>query len=82
MSTDGRRAQQSRTVIQVPLTEGIPEACQLYGHEWEYSELPGAKQCRECGILGFCPYCVFLPPPEAQPFRCSRHSPAAKKVYA
>jgi hypothetical protein len=67
--------QESSTVIHVPLLEGIPEACLLYGHEWEQSELPGAKQCHICGILGFCPSCVLLRPPDAQPFRCSRHTP-------
>jgi hypothetical protein len=76
------RSEARRTVIQVPLVAGLPQACQLYGHEREYGEFPGAKQCRVCGLLGFRPYCVFLPPPDAQPFRCSRHSPTARKGYA
>ncbi len=82
MSTDGRHAQQSGTVVHVPLLEGTPEACQLYGHEWEQSELSGAKLCRACGILGFCPACVVLATPEALPFRCTRHTATAREVSA
>lgn len=74
----------TRTPVDTMSTTIIHTAqdCLIYGHEWEQSELPGAKQCRVCGILGSCPSCVFLPPPDAQPFRCTRHSTTARKVYA
>ena len=63
------------TRIYVELISGVPEACQLYGHQWEYSELPGTKECSLCGIRGYCPRCVFIQPPNAQPFHCTAHTP-------
>ena len=63
-----------RTVVTVTLTDGIPEECQLYGHSWEQGAFPNAKQCRLCGIVGYCPYCVSIPPPDAHPFTCTRHT--------
>jgi hypothetical protein len=67
-------AQTARTVITVDLLPGIPEDCQLYGHSWTHSSEKGAKECRLCGIRGYCPYCVAMPPPNAQPFTCTRHA--------
>ncbi len=67
-------AMPTRTVIHVDLIPGVPEDCQLYGHSWEYSSDPGAKECTLCGIRGYCPYCVVTPPPNAQPFTCTRHA--------
>jgi hypothetical protein len=66
--------QPTRTIVYVELIVGIPEACQLYGHSWRYSGDPGAKECTLCGICGYCPSYVSMPPPNAQPFTCARHS--------
>src|SRR6266516_2821227 len=63
---------QPATVVTVTLTDGMSEECQLYGHSWEQGTFAGVKQCRLCGIEGYCPYCVSLPPPNAQPFTCTR----------
>ncbi len=58
----------------VDLLPDVPESCQLYGHSWEHCELPGAKECLLCGIRGYCPHCVAMPPQGAQPFNCTRHA--------
>jgi hypothetical protein len=65
---------QPATVVTVPLIDGMAEECQLYGHSWEQGAFPGTKQCRLCGIEGYCPYCVSMPPPGAQAFTCTRHA--------
>jgi hypothetical protein len=62
------------TQVVVDLLPGIPESCQLYGHSWEHCELPGTKECTLCGIRGYCPRCVAIPPPSAYPFTCTRHA--------
>jgi hypothetical protein len=53
---------------------GIPEDCRFYGHSWERGGCPGEKICALCGLHGYCPLCVCLPPPNAQPFTCTRHA--------
>jgi hypothetical protein len=60
--------------IAVGLLPDVPESCQLYGHSWEHCELPGVKECRLCGIRGYCPHCVAMPPPNAQPLTCTQHA--------
>ena len=60
--------------VAVDLLLDVPESCQLYGHSWERSVLPDAKECRLCGIHGYCPHCIAIPPPNAQPFTCTRHA--------
>ena len=62
------------TKISVDIQQGIPEGCQLYGHSWEDGDSPGAKKCSVCGVVGYCPYCIVLPPPDAQPFTCTKHA--------
>ncbi len=60
--------------VAVDLLSDVPESCQLFGRSWEHCELPGAKECRLCRIRGYCPHCVAMPPPNAQPFTCTRHA--------
>lgn len=74
VSNTAEMGQPTRTVVYVELIDGIPEQCQLYGHSWRYSGDPGAKECALCGIRGYCPSCVSIPPPNARPFTCARHS--------
>lgn len=74
VSNTAEMGQPTRTVVYVELIDGNPEQCQLYGHSWRYSGDPGAKECALCGIRGYCPSCVSIPPPNARPFTCARHS--------
>jgi hypothetical protein len=60
--------------VAVDLLPDAPKNCQLYGHSWEHCELPGAKECRLCGIRGYCPACTPQAPAGAQPFSCTRHA--------
>jgi hypothetical protein len=60
--------------VAVDLLPGVPESCQLYGHSWTYSGDKSVKECMLCGIRGYCPYCVAMPPQGAQPFTCTRHA--------
>jgi hypothetical protein len=60
--------------VSIETIDGIPEACQLYGHSWEVGRFPGEKVCSLCSIHGYCPSCGGTPPPDAQPFLCTRHS--------
>jgi hypothetical protein len=58
----------------VQLVEDIPVLCQLFGHDWELTEHPDVKECKLCGIRGFCPGCTPVAPQGAQPFYCTRHT--------
>jgi hypothetical protein len=49
--------------------------CMIFGHDWQTIGLSGEKKCRACGKVGYCPGCTEVPPPNAQPFFCSRHTP-------
>jgi hypothetical protein len=74
IATGKLRLAQLTASVAIDLLPDVPESCQLYGHSWERSELPGAKKCTLCGIRGYCPHCVVIPPPNAQPFTCTRHA--------
>jgi hypothetical protein len=54
--------------------EGMPVLCQLYGHSWQETEHPDVKECRLCGIRGYCPGCTPIAPQSAHPFFCTTHS--------
>lgn len=73
VSNTTETSQPTRTVVHVELIDGLPEECQLYGHGWRSSGDPGAKECALCGVRGYCPSCVSMPPPNARPFTCARH---------
>ena len=60
--------------VHIPLVEGIPELCQLYGHSWEATEHPGVKVCHLCGIKGYCLACTPRAQPSAQVFYCTAHT--------
>jgi hypothetical protein len=64
----------SRIVIHVDLIPGVPEACQLYGHDWELTEHPDIKECKLCHMRGYCPGCTPVAPAGAQPFTCTHHA--------
>lgn len=64
----------TRTVIHVPLVAGIPESCQLLGHQWEITDHPDVKACHLCGIREYCPGCTPIAPQGAQPFYCTTHT--------
>jgi len=49
--------------------------CPIYGHNWQTIGMSGEKKCHACGTIGYCPSCTTNPPPNAQPFYCSRHTP-------
>jgi len=63
----------------IPLIENVPVLCQVYGHSWERTDQPGVKECKLCGIRGYCPGCTLLQPANAQPFFCTRHTPGEAK---
>ena len=63
----------------VPPVENVPVTCQVYGHSWERTDQPGVKECKLCGIRGFCPGCSPLQPENSQPFFCTRHTPGEAK---
>ena len=49
--------------------------CFLYGHSWTAIGMSGEKVCQGCGVKGYCPVCLVIPPSkDAQPFLCTRHS--------
>ncbi len=52
--------------------------CPIYGHNWQTIGMSGEKKCSACGVVGYCPGCTGSPPPTAQPFYCSRHTPLAE----
>jgi hypothetical protein len=62
------------TRIHVDLVPGIPEECQLYGHDWQITEHRDVQECTLCHIRGYCPGCTPLAPANAQPFTCSEHA--------
>jgi len=50
--------------------------CQFYGHSWQAAGTVGAKYCIICGITGYCPGCIAIPPINtAHPFYCTKHTP-------
>ncbi len=51
-----------------------PLDCLTYGHSWHTIGLANEKQCSVCGIKGYCPGCTPIPPANARPFFCTRHS--------
>lgn len=60
--------------VHIPLDEGIPELCQLYGHTFEATEHPGVKVCHLCGIKGYCSACTPIGPQGAHVFYCTMHT--------
>jgi hypothetical protein len=66
--------QPTRTEIHVDLLPGVPQQCQLLGHSWRHTTLPGAKVCALCRQWGYCPGCTPVAPRNAQPFTCTRHA--------
>jgi hypothetical protein len=48
--------------------------CLTYGHDWQTTEIQGAKQCKACGVTGYCPGCTSNPKPGTLPFYCTAHT--------
>lgn len=63
------------TTVQIKATD-----CLLYGHTWQPLGMSGEKQCLVCQIKGYCPGCTTHPPQNAQPFYCTKHTPAERSV--
>ena len=57
-----------------PTVSLTPADCLTFGHTWQVIGLSNEKQCLVCKIKGYCPDCTNSPPPNAQPFYCSRHT--------
>lgn len=68
-----RKITSSRTTI-ITIVHTAQD-CPIYGHNWQTIGMSGEKQCTGCGIKGYCPGCTTNPPPHAEPFYCSRHTP-------
>lgn len=49
--------------------------CPIFGHDWQTIGMQGEKKCKACGVIGYCPGCTPIPPANAQPFFCTRHTP-------
>jgi hypothetical protein len=64
----------TQVIHSAPLVDGTHVLCQTYGHSWEVTEHPDVKECKLCHIRGFCPACTPIPPPNAHPFYCTRHT--------
>jgi hypothetical protein len=54
--------------------------CPIYGHTWQTIGMSGEKRCTACGTRGYCPLCTPHPPPNAQPYSCSQHSPLTERT--
>ncbi len=66
----------------MPTQQANPLECRYYGHTWQRVGLLGEKQCTVCHIKGYCPGCTSNPPADAQPFYCTRHTPAPHRSEA
>jgi hypothetical protein len=55
-------------------TDALPEACEMYGHDWEETQERGVKACHLCFVRGYCPGCTLDAPPDTQPFLCTHHT--------
>jgi hypothetical protein len=54
--------------------------CLLYGHTWQIVGLSGEKLCTVCHRKGCCPGCTPMPPYNAQPLYCTKHTAAERSV--
>jgi hypothetical protein len=64
----------SRTRNETTTIIHTAQDCPIYGHDWQTIGMQGEKQCRACGITGYCPGCTRNPIPGALPFYCTAHT--------
>lgn len=56
--------------------------CPIFGHDWQTIGMSGEKQCRTCGVRGYCPGCTGTPLSSALPFSCVAHFLPEEEVSA
>jgi len=63
----------------IPLNDGLPSICRVYGHFWQPTDTTGYYRCSNCQKNGCCSACVLFFPSTALVMRCGKHQHQEKE---